>query len=117
MIDRSSRIAPRSARTRIGGFIHGFRIQEFQRRRSTTCTPRTSTLKGGRKQMIYFFAREMKAGALDAVPAGLPGRRDDQDRHAHPEEEVSLRLPGQAAGPAPRPAAERGGRLAFFCPL
>lgn len=27
-------------------------------------------LKGGRKQMIYFFARDERAGALDAVPAG-----------------------------------------------
>jgi hypothetical protein len=29
------------------------------------------TLKGGRKQMIYYFAREIKPGAIDAVPAGL----------------------------------------------
>lgn len=28
------------------------------------------TLKGGRQQMIYFFGKEAKAGALDAVPAG-----------------------------------------------
>ena len=27
-------------------------------------------LKGGRKQMIYFFARDVRPGALDAVPAG-----------------------------------------------
>jgi len=27
-------------------------------------------LKGGRKQMIYFFARDERPGALDAVPAG-----------------------------------------------
>jgi hypothetical protein len=27
-------------------------------------------LKGGRKQMIYFFARDIRPGALDAVPAG-----------------------------------------------
>jgi hypothetical protein len=26
------------------------------------------TLKGGRKQIIYFFAKEIKPGALDAVP-------------------------------------------------
>jgi hypothetical protein len=26
-------------------------------------------LKGGRKQMIYFFARDVRPGALDAVPA------------------------------------------------
>ena len=28
------------------------------------------TLKGGRQQTIYFFAREIKPGALDAVPEG-----------------------------------------------
>lgn len=28
------------------------------------------TLRGGRKQMIYYFAREVKPGALDALPAG-----------------------------------------------
>lgn len=28
-------------------------------------------LKGGRKQTIYFFAKEVKAGALDAIPAGM----------------------------------------------
>jgi hypothetical protein len=30
------------------------------------------TLRGGRLQKIYYFAREIKAGAMDAVPAGLP---------------------------------------------
>jgi len=28
------------------------------------------TLRGGRKQTIYFFAREVRSGSLDAVPAG-----------------------------------------------
>lgn len=28
------------------------------------------TLRGGRKQQIYYFAREEKADALDALPAG-----------------------------------------------
>jgi hypothetical protein len=28
------------------------------------------TLKGGREQTIYFFAKTEKAGALNAVPAG-----------------------------------------------
>jgi hypothetical protein len=28
-------------------------------------------LKGGRKQMIYFFARDVRPGSLDAVPAGF----------------------------------------------
>ncbi len=28
------------------------------------------TLKNGRKQTIYFFAREVRDGALDSVPAG-----------------------------------------------
>jgi len=27
-------------------------------------------LRGGRQQTIYFFAREVKDGALDALPAG-----------------------------------------------
>ena len=27
------------------------------------------TLKGGRQQMIYYFAGEVKEGALDALPA------------------------------------------------
>ena len=31
---------------------------------------RNVTLRGGRKQMIFFFAKEEKEGALDAVPAG-----------------------------------------------
>ena len=28
------------------------------------------TLKGGREQTIYYFAKEAKEGALDAVPDG-----------------------------------------------
>lgn len=28
------------------------------------------TLRGGRKQTIYYFARQVKAGALDSLPAG-----------------------------------------------
>lgn len=28
------------------------------------------TLKNGRKQTIYYFARDVRSGALDAVPAG-----------------------------------------------
>ncbi len=31
---------------------------------------KTTTLKNGRVQTIYFFAKEAKDGALDAVPAG-----------------------------------------------
>jgi hypothetical protein len=31
---------------------------------------RDVTLKGGRVQRIYFFGREAKAGAIDALPAG-----------------------------------------------
>jgi len=27
-------------------------------------------LKGGRQQRIYFFARDVRPGSLDAVPAG-----------------------------------------------
>ena len=29
------------------------------------------TLKGGRKQVIYYFGKEIKVGALDAVPEGF----------------------------------------------
>ena len=28
------------------------------------------TLKGGRQQRIFYFAREVKPGAIDAVPEG-----------------------------------------------
>lgn len=28
------------------------------------------TLKGGRKQTIFYFARDVRPGALNAVPAG-----------------------------------------------
>ncbi len=31
---------------------------------------RDVTLKNGRQQTIYFFAREVRDGSLDAVPAG-----------------------------------------------
>ena len=31
---------------------------------------RETQLKNGRSQTIYFFAREIKDGAIDAVPAG-----------------------------------------------
>lgn len=31
---------------------------------------RDVTLKGGRVQRIFFFAREVKDGAIDAMPAG-----------------------------------------------
>lgn len=31
---------------------------------------RDVTLKGGRVQRIYFFAREVKDGAIDAMPEG-----------------------------------------------
>jgi hypothetical protein len=31
---------------------------------------RDQELKGGRKQTIYFFAGEIKEGAIDALPAG-----------------------------------------------
>lgn len=31
---------------------------------------RETTLKNGRQQTIYFFAKEVKDGAIDAVPAG-----------------------------------------------
>lgn len=31
---------------------------------------REVTLKGGRQQRIYFFAKEVKDGAIDALPEG-----------------------------------------------
>jgi hypothetical protein len=31
---------------------------------------KTRDLKSGKKQTLYFFAKEVKDGALDAVPAG-----------------------------------------------
>lgn len=31
---------------------------------------RETTLKNGGKQTIYFFAKEVKEGAIDSVPAG-----------------------------------------------
>lgn len=31
---------------------------------------RVTVLKGGREQRIYFFAGEVKEGAVDALPAG-----------------------------------------------
>lgn len=32
---------------------------------------KTVTLRGGRQQTIYFFARDVRDGALDKVPAGM----------------------------------------------
>ena len=31
---------------------------------------RETTLRNGRKQMLYFFAKEVKDGAMNAVPDG-----------------------------------------------
>jgi len=31
---------------------------------------RSVTLKGGRNQVIYYFARDVRPGSLDEVPAG-----------------------------------------------
>jgi hypothetical protein len=31
---------------------------------------RSVTLKGGRKQTIYYFGKEVKAGAMESVPTG-----------------------------------------------
>ena len=31
---------------------------------------KTRTLKDGKKSSLYYFAKEVKTGALDAVPAG-----------------------------------------------
>ncbi|MBM3293554.1 MAG: hypothetical protein FJY82_03425 [Candidatus Aminicenantes bacterium] len=45
---------------------------EFKNSRSAVyyLHSKSVTLKGGRQQVIYFFAREVKPGALEAVPAG-----------------------------------------------
>lgn len=32
---------------------------------------KTTTLKSGKEQTIYFFGKEIKEGSLDAVPAGF----------------------------------------------
>ncbi len=42
---------------------------------------RDTTLKNGRKQTIYFFAKEIKDGALDEVP---PGRIVSESRNGLP---------------------------------
>ena len=46
----------------------------YQRRNSRGQTyylhRREATLAGGRKQTIYFFAREVKPGAIDELPSG-----------------------------------------------
>jgi len=31
---------------------------------------RDVTLRGGRRQTIYFFAQDVRAGAMDSVPSG-----------------------------------------------
>ncbi len=45
---------------------------EFKNSRGSTyyLHHKNVTLKGGRQQMIYYFAKEVKDGALDAVPEG-----------------------------------------------
>ena len=62
-------------------------------------------LKGGRKQMIYFFARDIRPGALDSGPRRLHGPGDDEDRDAHPEEEVSPSIDRSTTG-TPSPFAQ-----------
>ncbi|MDD8026705.1 MAG: hypothetical protein PHI34_09320 [Acidobacteriota bacterium] len=46
---------------------------EFKNSKGTTyyLHGKNVTLRGGRQQMIYYFAREIKPGAMDEVPAGL----------------------------------------------
>ena len=39
------------------------------RESDTFSTPRIVNLKGGRLQTIYFFARDVRPGALNEVPA------------------------------------------------
>ncbi len=45
---------------------------DYQNAKGTTyyLHGRETTLKNGTKQTIYFFAKDVKDGAMDAVPAG-----------------------------------------------
>ncbi len=43
---------------------------ENSKKNSYILHSRQTTLKNGAKQTIYFFAKEAKEGALDAVPEG-----------------------------------------------
>ncbi|HEK85906.1 MAG: hypothetical protein ACPLZD_06405 [Candidatus Saccharicenans sp.] len=45
---------------------------EFKNRKGITyyLHSREVQLRGGKKQTIYYFARDIRPGALDAVPAG-----------------------------------------------
>ena len=43
---------------------------ENSKKNSYILHARETILKNGAKQTIYFFAKEAKEGALDAVPAG-----------------------------------------------
>ena len=36
------------------------------------------TLRGGRQQVIYFFAQDVRDGSLDAVPAGYEVMENDR---------------------------------------
>ncbi len=57
-----------------GSFIEKELIMAFTYTNSKGSTyilhSKTTTLKNGREQTIYFFAKTEKDGALDAVPAG-----------------------------------------------
>ncbi len=39
---------------------------------------RNVTLRGGRKQTIYFFGRQVKDGAMDALPEGYVVMENDR---------------------------------------
>ena len=45
-------------------------------------------LKGGRQQRIYFFARDIRAGSLDAVPDAYKVDGNNQNGNAHPQEKI-----------------------------
>jgi hypothetical protein len=60
-----------------------------------------TTLKNGHKQTIYFFAKEMREGAIDAIPRG---RIVSESRNGLP----ILRLAGNPTTPPPKPKRKKG---------
>lgn len=69
---------------------------------------REATLRGGRKQVIFFFAGEVKEGAIDKVPDGY-----EVSAPARPTGLPILRKAGAAAKPAAKAApAKASGKIA-----
>ncbi|OGO17694.1 MAG: hypothetical protein A2Z14_05690 [Chloroflexi bacterium RBG_16_48_8] len=59
---------------------------------------KTTTLKSGRQQTIYFFGKEVKEGALYSVPAGY---MVSESKNGLPVLKRSGRLPGDPTTPPP----------------